>query len=313
MKNIPVTSKTMYITKLVEQGEKFVKRLRWLVFFHEKPNRENSNKYSNSYGFKSPNTPPANPRLAPFEEDFYELMRTVKFRPVYNKFQSELKKDIKNITKSDKLTVFADKSSNVYPMDKKKYEKLILEIITQKYQKANNNASRDINKEAKNISRSLDLEKRVERLTKRDAFITLKDHKSDFQSRPQCRLINPAKSEIGLISKRILENVVKIVAQKTKVNQWRNTASVIDWFKAINDKNRATFLKFDVKDFYPSISCELIKDSLSFARTYADISAEDEKIILHACNSLLFYKEGEWVKKEVEGTLDITMVSYGSI
>ena len=94
------------------------------------------------------------------------------------------------------------------------------------------------------------------------------------------------------------------------MNQWRNTASVIDWFKAINDKNRATFLKFDVKDFYPSISCELIKDSLSFARTYADISAEDEKIILHACNSLLFYKEGEWVKKEGEGTFDITMGSY---
>jgi len=58
-----------------------------------------------------------------------------------------------------------------------------------------------IDREAKVIAKELDLDGRVECLAQRDAFITLKDHKENFANNLKCRLINPAKSEIGLISK----------------------------------------------------------------------------------------------------------------
>ena len=39
------------------------------------------------------------------------------------------------------------------------------------------------------------------------SFVTLKDDKENFQSNPRCRLINPAKSEIGKVSKLFIENI----------------------------------------------------------------------------------------------------------
>ena len=36
-------------------------------------------------------------------------------------------------------------------------------------------------------------------------YVTLKDHKPDFINNQTCRLINPCKIEIGIISKNILD------------------------------------------------------------------------------------------------------------
>ena len=52
-----------------------------------------------------------------------------------------------------------------------------------------------INLEAKNISKKLNIEDRVECIAKTEAFITLKDHKENFQNKLPCRLIVPSKSE----------------------------------------------------------------------------------------------------------------------
>ena len=51
--------------------------------------------------------------------------------------------------------------------------------------------------EAKNISEKLELDNRIEYLAKNTAFISLKDHKANFQSSLPCWLINPSKSGIG--------------------------------------------------------------------------------------------------------------------
>ena len=48
---------------------------------------------------------------------------------------------------------------------------------------------------------------RIERMKKREAFIYLKDHKENFENNPKCRLINPAKSESGKLSKVILDKI----------------------------------------------------------------------------------------------------------
>ena len=113
----------------------------------------------------------------------------------------------------------------------------------------------------------------------RQCFVTLKDHKTNFQNSPSCRLLNPTKTEIGRISKQILEKIVATVRERTKFNQWKNTASVIDWFKNIVNKKRFSFIVFDICDFYPSISEELLNAALDFAKDFIEISDEDRKII----------------------------------
>ena len=99
------------------------------------------------------------------------------------------------------MFVPADKTNNLYKISTDQYTKLLTENITKSYKKNTQSSVTKINKEAKQIADNLDLSNRVEKYAQRDAFITLKDHKDYFKNHPKCRLINPAKSEIGIISK----------------------------------------------------------------------------------------------------------------
>ena len=191
------------------------------------------------------------------------------------------------------------------------YGKMLLDNITKAYKKTNSAIIDTINREARDIADSLSLADRIEKTAVKSAFITLKDHKPNFRNNPTCRLINPTKSEIGHISKSIVEKIVAGVSEATGSNQWRNTSEVIDWFNAIPDKPRSRFVKFDIVNFYPSITEELLDKALEFASQYHTISESDKSIIKHARKSLLFSNEGEWVKKTGNNELfDVTMGSY---
>ena len=80
---------------------------------------------------------------------------------------------------------------------------------------------------AKDIAKKLQLDSRINTTAKREAFITLKDHKPNFANNPTCRLINPAKSEIGKISKQLLDRINTALVSKLKLNQWKNTKAVL--------------------------------------------------------------------------------------
>ena len=54
-----------------------------------------------------------------------------------------------------------------------------------------------------------------------NCFVTLKDHKENFSNRPTVRLINPAKNEIGRISKTVLDDINTRLRESLKVNQWK--------------------------------------------------------------------------------------------
>ena len=81
------------------------------------------------------------------------------------------------------------------------------------------------------------------------------------------------------------------------MNQWRNTKSVIEWFKATKNESKSSFIKFDIVDFYPSISKELLLKAIKYAQTVTNIQEKVIKMIYHARKSLLFDKGNEWVKK----------------
>ena len=74
------------------------------------------------------------------------------------------------------------------------------------------------------------MDHKIIRFAEKTAFIIFKDHKINFKNKKQCRLINPAKSEMGIFSKHILERVNNEIRKTTHFKQWRCTSSVIDWF-----------------------------------------------------------------------------------
>lgn len=122
------------------------------------------------------------------------------------------------------------------------------------------------------------------------------DHKHDFLNKLPTRIINPTKSEIGRISKTILERVNKQIKDQLGLIQWVGTAEVIDWFKNLNNKNSSTFIQFNIVDFYPSISKDLFETALEFAEIYSDIS-KNEIDILNCRKSIMIIQQRTMDKK----------------
>ena len=74
-------------------------------------------------------------------------------------------------------------------------------------------------------------------------------------------------------------------------------------------KYKLSFLQFDIENFYPSISEELLEKALNYASQFVDISPEDRKIILQSRKSTLYSKGEAWTKKG-DSEFDVTMGSF---
>ena len=146
-------------------------------------------------------------------------------------------------------------------------------------------------------------------MKKHEAFISLKDHKENFENNPKCRLINPAKSESGKLSKIILDKINSNLRKILNLNQRKNTQNVIEWFGNIKEKHRHNFISFDIVDFYPSISENLLDQALSWASNLAIITKDEISIIKHARKSVLFNDGKPWTKKDSNSLFDVTMGS----
>jgi hypothetical protein len=137
----------------------------------------------------------------------------------------------------------------------------------------------------------------------------LKDHKPQFMNNPKCRVINPCKSELGMVSSNMLAKIISVVKEKSQLQQWKNTNSVIEWFKGLEHKSKLHFIQFDVINFYASITPDLVESSLTFAAMFTDISDEMKATILQATKSFLCSNGATWVKKST-GTFDVTMGGF---
>ena len=171
-----------------------------------------------------------------FEDDLLNIIRNIEFKKVKCQFLSQLKQDAKTICSSDNIYVPADKTSNYYKVKKEQYNDLLRNNTTAKYQKTDKSKTTEINADAKTIADKLDLTDKIETLAEKPAFITIKDHKDNFTSRLQWSLINPSKSEIGIVSKQILDRINMDAIKHTSAIQWKNTGAVINWFNSIPNK-----------------------------------------------------------------------------
>ena len=139
--------------------------------------------------------------------------------------------------------------SEVYPSFFRSIFRSFFEVFQCSRKKVKN-----INYNSKLIVQELSIDDRVEKMLETEAYITIKDHREAFPHKLSFHLLNPCKSDIGKIGKNILDRINKSLISSTHANQWKNTSSVIGWFKNISNKRQSSFIQFDVENFYPSIS-----------------------------------------------------------
>ena len=127
----------------------------------------------------------------------------------------------------------------------------------------------------------------------------MKNHKNNFESKPSVRLTDPAINEIGYVSKVTLDKINVAIKSQWKLNHWRTTKEVIDWFVSIDKKPLYKCIQFDIKEFYPSIKEPLLEKALKSLEEYIDIPTDDKAFIKHDRKSILVNKSEPWMKKIV--------------
>ena len=137
--------------------ENFLKRMhgKALTFLGKLKGSDKEN-----FGFKTIKCPSSVKELVSFKNDMMEMIKNLEFTQVHNEFQSILNNDIREIHRSNKLFIFADKSRNIYKINKTRYEQLMHDNVTKTYKKYNNNKTKR-NIKAKKIASKLKLEDRV--------------------------------------------------------------------------------------------------------------------------------------------------------
>ena len=244
LKNIPIPPSNTYKKTLIDKTENFIGRIRWATDAFLFPDKYVNKKQT--FGFKTSKTAPFSPLLKNFEDDVYNLIANVQFheRAALDPFQKNMAAAVKNINKSDKLFIFGDKTSNIYQVSREKYNDLLLNNITKDYRQVNTDKIKEVNREAKDITEKLEIADRVEVFSDALAFLSIKDHKPNYETDTKCRLINPAKSQIGIISREILQKHNKQIRENLKLNQWQSTDQAIEWFNLIEHKADESFYKW---------------------------------------------------------------------
>ena len=194
-------------------------------------------------------------------------------------------------------------------MSKDRHQKPLDYNVTRTYQKAPPKLEPSINLEAKSISTKLKISDRVECIAKTPVFVTPKDHKDNFHSSPTY-LINPSKNKLGKLSKQCVEKTNSDIIEKLKFNQWHNTNTVLKWFNNITDKSNCSFIQFDIKEFYPSITENVLHQTLKSAKQHTNIDKNDLYIINHCSKLLLFSDNKTWKKKLTDSCFDVKMGSF---
>ena len=306
LKNIPIPSQREYLTELIRSTEKFFRNFQFVAWHFLNPSAKIEKE---TFGFRTIKAPPKVPELEQLGIRLEAMIRNVEFRYFDNNFQTKLRADKERIAKQESVIVSADKTANNYLLKKEQYSNLLEKDIRKSYRKAADKDIEETVKEQQKIVSDLELEDRVFATTERNSYVTLKDHKDHFEEDPKVRLINPSKPEIGKISKKILSRIVQKIREKTNLKSWKNSDSVIDWFKNISNKKDKTFIILDVVEFYPTITEDVLKKALEWASQFVDISEQEKEIIIKAKKSLLF-NSGQAYVKRANKKFDVTMGSF---
>ena len=93
-------------------------------------------------------------------------------------------------------------------MKPSKYQEILKNKIMDNYKIDYNNTIDQINKDPCSFASKLHINDRLGKFKRKEAYILFKDHKPNFINKLQTRLINPSKTELGKISKDIIQDIV---------------------------------------------------------------------------------------------------------
>ena len=211
-KNIPIPNRHQYKLVLLRRIESFIKNMRWKATdCTEKEGWE-------KYGFRTRNPPPHIKEMDKFEAEMIGMVKEIKFRKMRNNIQQKMYEDMRRIKESDCIFVKSDKSGSLYEIEKGKFKQMMFKDVVKHYRKAPPDLEKELNSEAKMLAHRLGIVDRVEKYNTKNCFITIKDHKSDFKTNPECRLINPAKTQIGRVSKTIVQDICASLRLALNIN-----------------------------------------------------------------------------------------------
>ena len=160
-----------------------------------------------------------------------------------NNIQQKMYEDMRRFKVSETILVKSDKSGNLYYIEKGKYEQMMFKEVVKHYKKAPPDLEKELNSEAKMLAHRLGIVDRVEKYNTKNCFIMIKDHKSDFKTNPECRFINPAKTQIGRVSKIIVQDICASLRLALNINQWRSTKDCFKWFEGYDKNDNCSFIK----------------------------------------------------------------------
>ena len=176
-----------------------------------------------------------------FESVLIGIVKNIKFKKIHNNIQKQMSNDIRRIKESDCIFAKSCKSGKLYEIDKRKYKQMMFKEVIKHYRKAPPNLEKELNSEAKMLASKLGIVDWVEKYNTKNCFI-------------ECRLINPAKTQIGEVSKIIVQDIYASLRLTLNINQWRSTQDCIKWFNEYDEDDKCSFIKYDIKEFYPSIT-----------------------------------------------------------
>ena len=125
---------------------------------------------------------------------------------------------IERIRKSRKFWVRSDKSNNIYQVSPQEYEQILNDKITESYKLDHSDTITQINRDTVKFAQKVNMIDRLGKLEEKSAYILFKDHKKNFPDKKQTRLINPTKTELGFVSKDVIQRITCRLLSSHKYN-----------------------------------------------------------------------------------------------
>ena len=110
LKNILIPTHPAYKLRLTEKIESLIKIIRWNAHFYLKGISNHDT--INNFNLKSKKCPPVCKDMQAFENGQTDMVKNIKFTNHLDNFQKKIINDTKKIHNSNKIFIFADKTTN---------------------------------------------------------------------------------------------------------------------------------------------------------------------------------------------------------
>ena len=356
-KDIPLASQNTYLNQLLSTTESFINRMRKKYKKTLKSHMANQSPLTSARSFFSPRTETNRSTcsnrtctsnttnessnldnsfigyavsntscrtdswmLNNFETKLLKIIADYQKDPNFypSRWQQTIATSIDKLITSKKMTIRADKTSNLYEIKVEDYATLINNKITESYRKKDQKDLDLLNKELWEIAVRMGKVEQLRPIEVKDAFITVKDHKPMYHlgNNEHLRLINPCKSSLGIVVAKRLKPIISELKLKLQIDQLNDSWEALDWLKdKMGSCNSVQTL--DIEDYYNKITFSVVQEAIEWANGIVKFDDKKELLDLIQMSSIgiLCFRGEIWEKKLEVGqskSFNISMGAYHS-